>query len=268
MKLGILAGYGKLPQIVAQKAAALNYELCIAALDQNNLENFHPYNCQSFSIGQVGKIIDFFKTNQVRQLVLAGKVDRPNWQYLKPDALGAILLAKIMKNKLFGDDTLMQTIDVFLKEQGFEVVSFLDILSYGNQVEYVTKAKPYEQDLLDVELALEVAQVIGRFDIGQSVVIERGCVIGVEGQEGTDALLVRCAQLIKFQKPSGVLVKLAKPCQSLRLDPPAFGSNTIQAIHDCGLRGIAYEHNKIALIDIHDTFALADKLGIFIYPIC
>ncbi len=268
MKLGIIAGKGELPTMVVQKAVSIGHIPIVASIqgvcDQSD---FASCAVGEFYIGQVGQILNFFRSNNVRKIVMVGKFERPRWSELQVDKLGGYLLCNIMKNQVFGDDTIMRSIDLFLQEQGFEVVSFLDILNRMEQNSTDTVLKPSEQDLIDIQIATGVAKTIGHLDIGQAVIVERGCILGVEGQEGTDQLIARCAVLRKFATPSGVLVKVAKPQQSINLDPPAIGIKTIELLHSYGFRGVAYELNKIAFMQKHELIAKADLFGMFMYGI-
>lgn len=47
----------------------------------------------------------------------------------------------------------------------------------------------------DIRRGIEVASELGRLDVGQSVVVQQGLVLGVEGIEGTDELLRRCGDI-------------------------------------------------------------------------
>ena len=68
----------------------------------------------------------------------------------------------------------------------------------------------------DLDRGLEVVRAIGGMDVGQAVVGQQGMVLGIEGVEGTDALIMRCGEL-KKEGPGGVLVKInMKISSSLR----------------------------------------------------
>ncbi len=92
----------------------------------------------------------------------------------------------------------------------------------------------------DIEHGLRVARAIGALDIGQSVVVQQGMVLGVEAIEGTDALLRRCG-LLRREGPGGVLIKIEKPGQERRADRPVIGPQTVAVAAEAGLRGIAAE---------------------------
>ena len=121
----------------------------------------------------------------------------------------------------------------------------------------------------DLAQALTVAQALGRFDIGQSVVVVDGIVLAVEAQEGTDAILARCAELPLALRGSpadrrGVLVKWPKPIQDRRMDLPTIGRRSIEQAAAVGLAGVAGEAGALLVVDRVSVVAEADRLGLFV----
>jgi DUF1009 family protein len=115
-----------------------------------------------------------------------------------------------------------------------------------------------------------VAGEIGRFDIGQGVVVRGGLVLAVEAQEGTDAMLARVAGLPEALRGGegdrgGVLVKRAKPIQEERIDLPTLGVATVEGAARAGLAGIAGEAGRTLVVDRAGVIAAADALGLFVY---
>jgi DUF1009 family protein len=265
MVLGVIAGRGALPILLLNKAIETGTASFVALLDGfADAKDFHSAESSIFRIGEVKKIIDFFKQNNVTHIVFAGKVDRPKWSDLYVDSMGGTVLARILKNKFIGDDNVMKTIALFVEELGFSILSPLDILQGINNSSILTILKPSEEDLRDIELGLKVSKMIGEFDIGQAVVVENGYVLGVEAAEGTDGLIKRCGALKRNSDSCGVLIKTLKPQQSIKLDPPVVGITTIQNIAKSGLRGIAVEKSSVIILEIEKVINLANQLNIFI----
>jgi len=111
-----------------------------------------------------------------------------------------------------------------------------------------------------------VLAALGPFDVGQSVVVDRGWVVAVEAAEGTDAMLARCAELRRgrVKRPSGVLVKTPKPGQELRVDMPTIGTRTVEAAAESQLAGIAAEAGATLVADPDEMIAAADRLRLFV----
>ena len=107
---------------------------------------------------------------------------------------------------------------------------------------------------------------MGSLDVGQSVVVQQGLVLGVEGIEGTDELIKRCGDY-KRKGAGGVLVKLRKPNQDMRTDLPTIGTKTVQKAYESGLRGIAVHAGNALIVDEPEVIKLADKYKMFIVGI-
>ena len=120
--------------------------------------------------------------------------------------------------------------------------------------------------LVDIKRGFEVAKGIGGLDIGQSVIVQQGMVIGVEAIEGTDALIKRCKDLQRKGK-KGVLVKVKKPAQEERIDLPTVGIETVKNAFASGLRGIAIEAGATLVVDTPNVIKELDKNKMFMIGI-
>jgi len=107
---------------------------------------------------------------------------------------------------------------------------------------------------------------MGELDIGQAAIVQQGIVLGVEGAEGTDRLIQRCAELHR-EGIGGVLVKARKPGQEQRVDLPTIGSETIKFAIESRLRGVAFEAGGVFVFDRDEAVRLANQAGLFIIGI-
>lgn len=265
--LGIIAGRGRLPFELASIYSSQGGKCCIALLDEENSNLFESFNFKFFKLGNVGALIDYFKQSNIKNIVFAGGVNRPNLLSIKVDFIGAVLLARILKYQILGDDRLLRIIAAFFEEKGFKVISANEILNFSvNKNEILTTSKPTEQDNNDIELGKEVANILGKLDIGQSIIVEDGYVIGVEAAEGTDNLIKRCATFRK--KPmGGILIKMMKSAQDSRLDIPTIGPETIRNLAYYKYKGLAIQKNKVIILEPEMTLKLANEAQIFIINI-
>lgn len=263
-KLGIIAGGGTLPQKIVAQCQQQNREYFVVALKGHALEEWVNTTPHSWvRMGAAGKIIEDLKQNNVKTLVLAGGVRRPSWAELRPDAKGAKILAKIGL-KSMGDDGLLKVLMTELEKEGFELVSARDILpDMTVEKKIFTRTKPDDQALRDIERGWEVLKSLSTADVGQAVIIQQGLVLGVEAIEGTAALIQRCGDL-KRDGAGGVLVKISKEGQDLRVDMPTIGVETIEQAAVSGLRGVALEAGKTQILDQQATIQKADDLGLFV----
>ena len=121
-----------------------------------------------------------------------------------------------------------------------------------------------------MEQALRIARATGALDIGQGAVVCDGLVLAVEAQEGTDAMLRRCAALPAAVRGApearrGVLAKAPKPIQERRVDLPTLGVATVEAAAAAGLAGVVVEAGAALVLDRAAVTAAADRLGLFVW---
>lgn len=263
--IGIIAGSGELPFSIATSYASQGGKCYIAALEREaNLQLLQDTPYQSFRIGMVGAIIEYFHKFNVQNVIFAGGIKRPNFWSIKVDMVGRALLARIIKQKFLGDDTILRIVADFLEKKGFKIISSQEILLDNlDDINIITKATPLPSDIIDIELGVKLLTTLSGLDVGQSVIIEDGYILGIEAAEGTDNLIKRCVELRK--KPQGgVLVKMLKLDQDIRLDIPTIGPDTIVNLANQSYNGLAISKDKVIIINPKTTIELANSLGLFI----
>lgn len=183
-----------------------------------------------------------------------------------PDLHTAKFLASVVP-KALGDDGLLRAIKDKLESVGFRVIGAHEFLADMVAPEgLLTRAEPQPSHHQDIELGVRHARAVGRLDIGQAVIVQSGLTLAVEAIEGTDAMLLRAAEL-RRQGPGGVLVKLCKPQQDRRLDLPTIGVDTVRRAHAAGLSGIVIEAGRTLIVDRDRAVGRADEAGLFIQAI-
>jgi len=262
--LGILAGGSALPRKLVEACRAAGRPVYVLAFegaaDAATVEGV-PHGW--VRLGAAGEALRLLRENGVRDLVLAGAVERPSLAALRPDWHGAKLLARI-GFKALGDDGLLRAVIAELEAEGFRVIGVDSILGDALAPAGPLGAlRPDAEAEADIARGVEAAQALGALDIGQAAVVQQGIVLGLEAAEGTDALIARCAGLRRPGR-GGVLVKLAKPGQERRADLPTIGPATIAAAAAAGLRGIAVSAGSTVLIDRAAIAEAADRAGLFV----
>lgn len=261
MKLGIIAGSGDLPKIIANDYLKKGGEVYIAMIQNAASEaDYSSFNSEIFQIGQVGKALDFFKKNNVSDVIIIGGVKKPNILTLRVDKTGAKLIARIIKQKIIGDDKLLRIIADFIEEYGFNVLSPMSALIEKSTIGegIATELSPSIQNQKDIKLGIKEALKLGTLDIGQSVIIKDGTVVALENENGTDIMIE------ESNSHGGVLVKMMKPIQDERLDVPTIGEETVKLASRKGIAGIAIEARKVIVVDLANVIKLANELGIFL----
>jgi len=267
-KLGIIAGSGELPRRIIRECNEKGRPVFVIAFDDiTEAETVSALPHKWLHIGKVGEIIKTLKAENVSELILAGKVGRPPLSSLKMDFSAMKLLTKFAKLTSQGDDKIFSTIIKFLEDKGFNVIGSEDVLSDLLIKEGpIGSVKPDKIAQKDIEIGAKAAIVVGKLDIGQAVIVQQGQILGVEGAEGTDALMNRCKNLHN-EGFSGVLVKMKKPGQDSRVDLPSIGIHTVNNAHAAGLRGIAVEAGGALVINRAEVIKRANDLGIFLVGI-
>lgn len=264
-KLGIIAGGGAIPQYLIETCQKLGrpfFVFCLEGQADAGLAADVPHTW--LPLGAGGRLKALVAEHAISEIVMIGRVRRPSLLEIKPDWLALKVLTKIGINML-GDDALLRAIGKAMEDEaGVRVIAvqdvFADVLTPEGQLGKVAADDNAHRDILR---GIEVAKVLGRLDVGQSVIVQQGIVLGVEAIEGTDGLITRSAGL-RRDGEGGVLVKIAKPQQDNRYDLPTVGPDTIRKMAEAGLRGVALESGRSLLIERELTIALADDAGLFI----
>lgn len=268
MKLGLLAGGGPFPRRVADawvKQGGEVFVVCIKDFADPNLFEGYPVTVER--IGGAGAIIKRLRAEGVTKVALSGRARRPSLLSILPDAWTAKAIARIGRSAFSGDDTLLRAVVNILREEGFEVVAPSTILG-GVLVEpgLLTGPPPDALARADIARGIAVLAALSPQDVGQAVVVQQGLVLGVEATEGTDGLLARAAEQ-RRDGPGGVLVKLPKIGQEMRVDAPVIGPVTIEGAVAAGLRGIAIEAAGTIIADRARTLEAAAAAGLFILAV-
>ena len=273
-RIALIAGNGSLPRQVADGLLAAGRDFRIVAIkgeaDQATRERAHA----ELGWGEIGRLYRFLRTNDCRDILLIGGVSkRPDFTSILGDFGTLKRLPTIIRALAGGDDSLLTKVIRLFEKEGYRVVGIKQVapqLLASSGV--LGKAQPKPADWRDVELALKATEKLGELDIGQAAVAIGGRVVALEGAEGTDAMLKRCADLkrigrIRTKGRAGVLVKTAKPNQDLRVDLPAVGPNTIDQAVAAGLAGIAVEAEGALIAERDETIRKANEAGLFLVGI-
>ena len=265
--LAIFAGGGQLPQSVAQAAQALGRPLFIIGMKDVTDPAMESWPISWWSWGEVGRLFKMLKANNCTEVVLIGKVNRPHIRDIKFD-LGAITrLPKILSMVAGGDGDVLNAVIAYLQQNGITVVGAHEISPKLCLTEKVLGTRsPDRLARDDIAKGVEVARQMGALDIGQGVIVDSGRVVAVEAAEGTDAMIARSSALRIGKKHgrSGVLVKVPKPGQDLRVDMPTIGVATIEGVAIAGLAGVAVERGNTLAADKDGIRTAADAAGIFV----
>ena len=264
-KLGIIAGGGAIPAQLVQHCIKTGRPFFVLAIEGNAEKNLVNEDIphQWIRIGQAGTGFKRLADEKVQDVVMIGTIRRPSFFDLVPDLRTTAFFAKIGTRSL-GDDGILRALVHEIEAEGMTVKGIHEVMSELLVREGVLgRHKPDKQAQEDIKRAVEVATELGRLDVGQAVVVQQGLVLGVEGIEGTDALLKRCGDY-RRKGDGGVLVKLRKPQQDMRIDLPTIGPRTVSRAKETGLKGIAVHAGNSLIVDEAEVIKMADKAGLFV----
>jgi DUF1009 family protein len=260
--IGIIAGGGQFPQLFIEAAQKAGRRVVVVAhKGETDEEVVQAADAVCWvKLGQLGKLISFFKKEGVGETVFLGTITKTQiFRDILPDLKGISLWNKIDRKQ---DDAILRAIALTLEDEGIKVLEstlYLRHLLFPAGV--ITKKKPSKKQRRDIEFGWQNARAIGKLDIGQCVVIRDCTVLAVEAIEGTDATILRGGALAKEK---AVVVKVKKPGQDFRFDLPATGITTIRSLQKVKGAVLAVEAGQSLLFDRELMIEEANKAGIVV----
>jgi DUF1009 family protein len=270
-KLGVIAGGGELPVVLAEHCAASGKPYFIARVTPFAAPDLDAHPGATHGLGAMGARMDALRQAGCDAIVLVGQIPRLDPRTLQLDAAAIAMLPALLAAAPQGDDALLRAVLSEHEKAGFNVVGADQAMSDLLATPRAWGAHaPNERQLKDIKRAAQVAAKVGEMDIGQGAVVCDGVVLAVEAQEGTDAMLKRVAELPErlrgtVEAPRGVLVKRPKPIQERRIDLPVIGVRTIEGAAAAGLAGVAVEANGALAVRRDAIIAAADRAGLFVF---
>jgi len=273
-KIGLVAGWGRFPLVVAQSLKEQGFEVHCVGL-KGHVDSAIRDVCDSFvfsGVARLGAHIRYFQRRGIRQATLAGKLFKDKllfgpygWLSLVPDlrTIRAFFPMFVLRKKNRSDDTLLTVVVEEYARSGITMAPATDfapqLLAAAGQL---TRRGPTSAEEQDIQFGWNLAKEMGRLDIGQSVAVKGRAIIAVEAVEGTDACIRRAGELC----PQGgfTVVKVAKPQQDMRFDVPTIGLGTIESLIAAGAKCLAIEAGRTIVVDQADVANLADRHGLTI----
>ncbi len=258
--LGIIAGNGVYPRLLAEAARRNGVNKLIAAAFTGETDPALAQQVDMLEwmrVGQLGRLLKFFRTNDVRHAIMAGQIAPKNLFDLRPDLKALLLLGKLKRRNA---ESIFAAVADELAKIHVELLpatTFLeDSLATAG---LVAGPKPSRREEQDIDYGWQIAREMARLDVGQTVIVKNGTVVAVEAFEGTNDAIRRGGSLAR---EGAVMVKVAKPNQDMRFDVPVIGVETIRAAAESKLRAIAIEAQRTLLLERDAVVQLADRSGI------
>jgi UDP-2,3-diacylglucosamine hydrolase len=264
-KIGIVAGGGQFPLLFARAARQEGRQVVVVAHEGESRPDLATVADRLYwiKLGQLGKIISYFKKEGVQEAVFLGTITKTRiFRDVRPDWKGLSLWRKIYARH---DDSILRSIAAELEEEGIlirESTLYLKKLLFPQGV--LTRREPTAAQIEDIRFGWHVARAVGAQDIGQCVVVRDRTVLALEAIEGTDAT-IRRGGLLAGEK--AVVIKVKKPNQDFRFDLPAIGLQTIATMQEVKAALLAVETGQALLFDGEEAMRQADAAGIVVVGI-
>lgn len=263
--LGVVALGGSLPLSLAEWLAKNSTPFHCVGFEGVTSPGIKRYPFTEVSYFKIGQLFQALRRNGCDRIVFAGQLFRPSLFKMRFDATTLRYLPLLLFARTRGDDTVLRKVTRAFEGAGFQVLSMKDVapalVAQSGPLGLHSVPESLQQDVDD---GFAILEQLGRHDVGQALVIDRGRVIAIEAAEGTDNMLRRVGDLrgtphYPAPKRSGILIKAAKPQQELRNDMPVIGLGTVKNAIDAGLVAIAIESGHVLTADLPDMVTLANQ---------
>lgn len=269
--VAICCGGGTMPFAVADALIRRGRQPVLFAIEKvADPARVSAYPHHWVPLGKFGRLRRLLQSAGCRDVVFIGALVRPRLSQIRLDWTTLKLMPRIAAGFRGGDDHLLRAIGRVFEEHGFRLLGADEVAPEILVPQGVLGGVvPDASARADIAHGMSVLDAIGRFDIGQAVVVAGARVIAVEAAEGTDAMLTRVAELraqgrVNLASGIGVLVKAPKPGQDRRYDLPSIGPATVEAVKRAGLGGIAVAAGAAVIAEPERMIALANTAGVFL----
>ena len=259
--IGLFLGSTNFPKTVLIKIKNRKKKYFIIDLTRNN---FFKKNKNSYfiSIGKFGQILNLIKEKKCKNVLFAGKINKPKISNVKFDVKGIYYLPRIIKASKLGDAAILKELIKILKENKIKVIksNFFNpelTLKKGN----LSEIKPNNTDLINIKKGIKSLNNLNSHDHIQGLIIRNNKVIKKENSRGTKKML---QSIDRTKKPEGILIKFPKRNQDLRADLPTIGLDTFKDCKKANLKGIVLKSNQNIFMDKNKCVSFANKNKMFI----
>ncbi len=257
--IGLFLGDTDFSEVVLKKIKKIKKKYFIIDFSKNNKFK-KDKNSYRISIGKFGEIIKLIKEKKSKKVLFAGKITKPNLSSLRLDLKGIYYMPGVIRAAKIGDAAIIKFIIKILANENIQVISSTFFnpelsLKKGNY----SKIKPTKQDIISIKMGKTYFNKINNLNHIQALVVRDGKIIAKEGREGTKKMLSNLKVNSK-----GILIKLPKRKQDLRMDLPTIGLQTLKDVKKYGLKGVVLKSKRNIFLDKKKAISFANKNKIFI----
>lgn len=266
--LGLIAGEGAFPLLVAQGARAAGRQVVCAAL-RGNADPELANACSEFSwVGtlRLGQWTRTLKRAGCREAIMVGRVKKSQmyrrWRYFHylPDWRTVRVFFNVLRHDKRDHAVLLAIADELAKDG----ITLIDSTRYCTEhlptPGVMTRRQPTATQWSDLRFGWNLCRSISQMDIGQALAVLDKDVIAVEAMEGTDAMIQRAGTLCRHG--GWTCVKVTNTHADMRMDVPTVGTTTIRKLADARAGCLVLEVGKTIILEKPKVLELADQLKI------
>lgn len=263
-RIGLIAGNRRLPFLWSAEARQAGYTVAAIGFKEETdprlagaVDAF-----ELITLGQLGRMIKFFKAQGVREAVMQGQIQHKQiYANIQADWRAKWLLTKqALFVRDFRTEAILGSIAKELGRHGITLQPATWLMGpYLAGRGPLAGPKPDSRLRKDAAFGIKLTRQLNALDVGQTVIVKRMSVVAVESIEGTDACIQRAA---KLAGPGCTVIKLARPEQDLRFDLPVVGPKTFQVLAKAKAAALLLEADKTLLLEKDRCLALAKKAGL------
>jgi DUF1009 family protein len=266
--LGLIAGEGAFPILVARGARAARREVICCGLGDNPAPELRHEvtHYQKVGLLRIGQWIRVLKRFGCDEAIMVGRVGKSGMyrrsrylQYL-PD----LRTLRLWLTDLRHDKRDHAVLLAVVRELAKEGITLIDSTRYcQDQLAtpgVMTRRQPSEKQWEDIRFGWEMCRTISQMDIGQALAVLDKDVIAVEAIEGTSAMIERAG--VYCRTGGWTLIKVGNINTDMRIDGPSIGVQTIESLHAAKAGCLVLETRKTIMLEKHKVLELADQCGI------
>ena len=262
--IGLFLGEKELPIEILKKIERKKLNYFIIDLTKNNK---FKKNKNSFfiNIGKFGEILKLIKFKKCKKVIFAGNIIKPKISKLKLDLKGLMYIPRVVKAAKLGDAAILKVLIKILSENDIKVIklnTFNPELTLKKGI--YTKIKPSNSDKKEIFQGIKILKKINSYNHTQAAIIRNNKVISLEKRKGTKEMIKSIA---KSKDKRGILIKLPKLKQDLRVDLPTIGLDTFKDCNNVGIKGIVVKSNQNIILNKKESIKYANRNKLFLIAI-
>ena len=262
--IGLFLGEKDLPIQILKKIESKKLNYFIIDLTKNNKFK-KKKNSFFINIGKFGEILKIIQKKKCKKVIFAGNIIKPKISKLKLDLKGLFYIPRIVKASKLGDAAILKVLIKILSENKIKVIklnTFNPELTLKKGI--FTKTRPTLFEKEEIVKGIKELKKINSHNHTQAVIIRDNKIISRETRKGTKVMI---KSVTKSKIKKGILIKLPKTNQDLRVDLPTIGIDTFKDSNKVGIKGIVIKSNQNIILNKEACIKYANQNKLFLIAI-